>query len=168
VSIESVYDRSDLIYRAIETLKRTLIEESAIVALVCVVFLLHVRSALVAIITLHLYLSAGDPWALQFKVATILAALAILAVSLWPSRRSSSRFAANSLAKKLTPVRLPPGRARLATRPSLTGSSPTLKTIGIVVVADLAANDEPPPPTAAITATRRRTKSVASAGSRSI
>jgi Cu(I)/Ag(I) efflux system membrane protein CusA/SilA len=52
VSIESVYDRSDLIYRAIETLRRTLIEESAIVALVCVVFLLHVRSALVAIITL--------------------------------------------------------------------------------------------------------------------
>jgi Cu(I)/Ag(I) efflux system membrane protein CusA/SilA len=52
VTIESVYDRSDLIYRAIETLKRTLIEESAIVALVCVVFLLHVRSALVAIITL--------------------------------------------------------------------------------------------------------------------
>ena len=54
VSIESVYDRSDLIYRAIDTLKRTLIEESAIVALVCVVFLLHVRSALVAIITLPL------------------------------------------------------------------------------------------------------------------
>jgi Cu(I)/Ag(I) efflux system membrane protein CusA/SilA len=54
VTIESVYDRSDLIYRAIDTLKRTLIEESAIVALVCVVFLLHVRSALVAIITLPL------------------------------------------------------------------------------------------------------------------
>jgi copper/silver efflux system protein len=54
VTIESVYDRSDLIYRAIDTLRRTLIEESAIVALVCVVFLLHVRSALVAIITLPL------------------------------------------------------------------------------------------------------------------
>jgi Cu(I)/Ag(I) efflux system membrane protein CusA/SilA len=54
VSIDAVYDRSDLIYRAIETLKRTLIEESIIVALVCVVFLLHVRSALVAIITLPL------------------------------------------------------------------------------------------------------------------
>jgi copper/silver efflux system protein len=54
VTIEPVYDRSDLIYRAIETLKRTLIEESVIVALVCVVFLLHVRSALVAIITLPL------------------------------------------------------------------------------------------------------------------
>ena len=49
-----VYDRSDLIYRAIDTLKRTLLEESAIVALVCIVFLLHVRSALVAIITLPL------------------------------------------------------------------------------------------------------------------
>src|SRR6516162_4137224 len=54
VSIESVYDRSNLIYRAIDTLRRTLVEESAIVALVCVVFLLHVRSALVAIITLPL------------------------------------------------------------------------------------------------------------------
>ena len=52
VRIESVYDRSDLIYRAIDTLKWTLIEESVIVALVCVVFLLHVRSALVAILTL--------------------------------------------------------------------------------------------------------------------
>jgi copper/silver efflux system protein len=52
VSIEPVYDRSELIYRVIETLKRTLIEESAIVAFVCVVFLLHVRSALVAVITL--------------------------------------------------------------------------------------------------------------------
>ena len=54
VTIEAVYDRSDLIYRAIETLKRTLIEESLIVMLVCVIFLLHVRSALVAIITLPL------------------------------------------------------------------------------------------------------------------
>jgi len=54
VTIETVYDRSDLIYRAIDTLKGTLIEESLIVALVCVVFLLHVRSALVAIITLPL------------------------------------------------------------------------------------------------------------------
>ena len=47
-----VYDRSHLIDAAIETLKGTLIEESAIVALVCVVFLLHVRSALVAILML--------------------------------------------------------------------------------------------------------------------
>jgi Cu(I)/Ag(I) efflux system membrane protein CusA/SilA len=52
VSIDPVYDRSELIYRAIGTLNRALLEESAIVTLVCVVFLLHVRSALVAIITL--------------------------------------------------------------------------------------------------------------------
>ena len=52
VSLQTVYDRSDLIHRAIDTLKRTLIEESAIVALVCVVFLMHARSALVAIVML--------------------------------------------------------------------------------------------------------------------
>jgi Cu(I)/Ag(I) efflux system membrane protein CusA/SilA len=52
VTVETVYDRSELIHRAIETLKRTLLEESIIVAVVCIVFLLHVRSALVAILML--------------------------------------------------------------------------------------------------------------------
>lgn len=52
VTIEAVYDRSELIHRAIDTLKRTLIEESLIVALVCMVFLMHFRSALVAILML--------------------------------------------------------------------------------------------------------------------
>ena len=47
-----VYDRSELIHHAIETLKHTLFEESIVVALVCIVFLLHVRSALVAILML--------------------------------------------------------------------------------------------------------------------
>jgi len=47
-----VYDRSELIHRAIATLKSTLFEESVVVALVCIVFLLHVRSALVAILML--------------------------------------------------------------------------------------------------------------------
>ncbi|MCI0437014.1 MAG: CusA/CzcA family heavy metal efflux RND transporter [Gemmatimonadetes bacterium] len=46
------YDRSGLIERAIDTLKDKLIEESIIVALVTILFLLHVRSAMVAIITL--------------------------------------------------------------------------------------------------------------------
>ena len=50
--IVPVYDRSNLIESAIETLKHTLLEESAIVALVCIVFLLHIRSALVAILML--------------------------------------------------------------------------------------------------------------------
>lgn len=52
VDIVPVYDRSDLILSAIDTLKRALAEESVVVALVCFVFLLHVRSALVAIIML--------------------------------------------------------------------------------------------------------------------
>jgi len=52
VRIRSVYDRSQLIDRAIATLRTTLLEESLIVALVCVLFLFHVRSAMVAIIML--------------------------------------------------------------------------------------------------------------------
>jgi Cu(I)/Ag(I) efflux system membrane protein CusA/SilA len=52
VEIRTVYDRSDLIKRAIDNLNRTLLEEAVIVALVCMVFLLHVRSALVAIVML--------------------------------------------------------------------------------------------------------------------
>jgi Cu(I)/Ag(I) efflux system membrane protein CusA/SilA len=54
VEIVTVYDRSSLIERAIDNLRVTLIEESVIVALVCIVFLFHVRSALVAIATLPL------------------------------------------------------------------------------------------------------------------
>ena len=52
VVVVPVYDRSDLIERAIETLKGKLVEESIIVAIVCIVFLLHASSALVAILTL--------------------------------------------------------------------------------------------------------------------
>jgi len=52
VEIVPVYDRSDLILRSIATLRRTLIEEGIIVALVIIIFLLHVPSALRAIITL--------------------------------------------------------------------------------------------------------------------
>ena len=52
VSIEPVYDRSQLIDSAIHTLTHTLTEESLIVAAVCILFLLHFRSALVAILTL--------------------------------------------------------------------------------------------------------------------
>ncbi|MCK4739344.1 MAG: efflux RND transporter permease subunit, partial [Deltaproteobacteria bacterium] len=52
VEIIPVYDRSGLIERAIDTLKIKLIEESLVVALICILFLLHLRSALVAILTL--------------------------------------------------------------------------------------------------------------------
>src|SRR5262245_63195811 len=52
VEIVTTYDRSQLIKRSIATLREKLIEESIVVALVCIVFLWHVRSALVAIFTL--------------------------------------------------------------------------------------------------------------------
>src|SRR5213592_790700 len=52
VELVTTYDRSQLIKRSIATLKEKLIEESIVVALVCLVFLWHIRSALVAIFTL--------------------------------------------------------------------------------------------------------------------
>src|SRR5580698_2135537 len=52
VRIVPTYDRSELVLNAIHTLREKLIEESIVVALVCILFLWHVRSALVAIITL--------------------------------------------------------------------------------------------------------------------
>jgi Cu(I)/Ag(I) efflux system membrane protein CusA/SilA len=52
VEIVWTYDRSNLIHRAIDNLSHKLIEEMAIVGLVCLIFLLHARSALVAVFTL--------------------------------------------------------------------------------------------------------------------
>ncbi len=52
VKVVTTYDRSDLIHDSIKTLREKLIEESIVVALVCLLFLWHIRSALVAIITL--------------------------------------------------------------------------------------------------------------------
>jgi Cu(I)/Ag(I) efflux system membrane protein CusA/SilA len=54
VEIVTTYDRSSLIDRAVENLSRKLLEEFLVVALVCVLFLRHLRSSLVAIITLPL------------------------------------------------------------------------------------------------------------------
>ncbi len=54
VEIVPVYDRGDLIERAVSNLEEKLIEESIVVSIICILFLLHVRSALVAILTLPL------------------------------------------------------------------------------------------------------------------
>src|SRR5438132_8003714 len=59
VRIVPTYDRSELILRSIATLREKLIEESIVVALVCIVFLWHVRSALVAIVTLPIAIVAS-------------------------------------------------------------------------------------------------------------
>jgi Cu(I)/Ag(I) efflux system membrane protein CusA/SilA len=52
VGVRVAYDRSALITRAVDTLTEKLVEEMVVVALVCVIFLLHVRSAFVAVLTL--------------------------------------------------------------------------------------------------------------------
>ncbi|HEC18358.1 MAG TPA: efflux RND transporter permease subunit [Gammaproteobacteria bacterium] len=52
VEIVTTYDRGDLIERAVDNLKEKLFEEFIVVSLVCIIFLLHARSALVAIVTL--------------------------------------------------------------------------------------------------------------------
>jgi Cu(I)/Ag(I) efflux system membrane protein CusA/SilA len=52
VDVEVVYDRSDLIRRAIETLRHTLIEEGIVVSLIILIFLMHVKSTLVPVLTL--------------------------------------------------------------------------------------------------------------------
>jgi len=54
VEIVPVYDRGDLIERAVANLRDKLVEEFLVVSLVCMLFLLHARSALVAIVTLPL------------------------------------------------------------------------------------------------------------------
>src|SRR5262249_49176057 len=82
------------------------------------------------------------------------------------SRSNPSCLGANSLNRKLTPVALPPGRAMLATRPRLTGSSVTLKTMGRLAVAAFAASAAGVP-MATIMATWRRSSSLAMVGSRS-
>jgi copper/silver efflux system protein len=52
VKYQIVYDRTSLIQRAVKTLEEKLIEESVVVALVCIAFLMHLRSAFVAIVIL--------------------------------------------------------------------------------------------------------------------
>src|SRR5262249_13482921 len=80
-------------------------------------------------------------------------------------RKSSSRLPARSGAWTDSPVMLPPGRARLATRPPPTGSPAAANTIGITDVACLAASTAPPRVT--ITSTLSPTNSVAISAKRS-
>ena len=73
VEIVTTYDRSTLIKRAVSTLKHTLLEEMIVVSLVITVFLLHFRSALIAILTLPIaILLAFIPMSAQHLTANIM------------------------------------------------------------------------------------------------
>ncbi len=82
VRIVTAYDRSDLIQRAIDTLKRTITEEIIIVSLVCFIFLLHVRSAIVAIISLPLGVLLSLILQYQFHINANILSLAGIAIAI--------------------------------------------------------------------------------------
>ena len=83
------------------------------------------------------------------------------------SRNSSSRLPARSVARVDRPVTLPPGRARLATRPVPTGSPATANTIGMADVACFAATTFAVP-AVTMTSTLSRTNSAANSAKRSL
>ncbi|MCC6622896.1 MAG: efflux RND transporter permease subunit [Deltaproteobacteria bacterium] len=77
--VEVVYDRSDFIQQAIGTLKKALVEEMIVVSLVILIFLLHVRSALVPIVTLPLaVLAAFIPMMAQGLGANVMSLAGII------------------------------------------------------------------------------------------
>ncbi|MDI6854564.1 MAG: CusA/CzcA family heavy metal efflux RND transporter [Deltaproteobacteria bacterium] len=82
VRIVTAYDRSGLIERAINTLQTAIIEEIAIVALITILFLLHVRSAFVAIIGLPLGVLVSFILQYQFNITANILSLAGIAIAI--------------------------------------------------------------------------------------
>ena len=82
VRIITAYDRSDLIQRAIDTLKRAIFEEILIVAFICLVFLLHFRSAFVAIVSLPLGVLVSIILQYQFNINANILSLAGIAIAI--------------------------------------------------------------------------------------
>ncbi len=82
IDVEVTYDRTGLIKQAVRTLRTKLLEESLVVAAVCLLFLAHLRSALVAIITLPLGILAAFVLMKQQGVAANIMSLGGIAIAL--------------------------------------------------------------------------------------
>jgi Cu(I)/Ag(I) efflux system membrane protein CusA/SilA len=82
VRIVTAYDRAGLIDRAIDTLKEAIYEEIAIVALITILFLLHLRSAFVAIISLPLGVLISFILQYQFNITANILSLAGIAIAI--------------------------------------------------------------------------------------
>jgi copper/silver efflux system protein len=82
VRIVTAYDRSDLIQRAINTLKTAITEEVIIVALITVLFLLHLRSAFVAIVSLPLGVLVSFIAQYYFNITANILSLAGIAIAI--------------------------------------------------------------------------------------
>ncbi len=82
VEIEITYDRTELIHRSIDTLREKLLEEALIVSLVCVAFLFHLRSALVAILVLPVAILASFIGFNIFGLSSNIMSLAGIAIAI--------------------------------------------------------------------------------------
>jgi len=82
VEIELTYDRTELIEQAVDTLKEKLLEESLIVSLVCVLFLFHFRSALVAILMLPVAILASFIGFRAFDLSSNIMSLSGIAIAI--------------------------------------------------------------------------------------
>jgi Cu/Ag efflux pump CusA len=82
VKIKVAYDRSDLIEAAVATLKEALIEEIIVVSLVVLLFLFHVRSAVVAIVTIPLSVLIGFMLVKLFGISLNIMSLGGIALQL--------------------------------------------------------------------------------------
>ncbi|MCL6621900.1 MAG: CusA/CzcA family heavy metal efflux RND transporter [Syntrophobacterales bacterium] len=109
VRIVTAYDRSGLIERAIDTLKWAIYEQVAIVSLITVLFLLHLRSAIVAIISLPLGVLISFILQYQFNITANILSLAGIAIAIGDMVDASMVMVENAH-KKLED--LPPGEDR--------------------------------------------------------
>jgi Cu(I)/Ag(I) efflux system membrane protein CusA/SilA len=82
VIITPAYDRTNLIHRAVNYLKEKLVEEMVVVALICIIFLLHFRSSLVAIVTLPLGVLISLGIMYQFNISANIMSLGGIALAI--------------------------------------------------------------------------------------
>jgi len=109
VQIVTAYDRSGLIERAIDTLRTAISEQVAIVSLITVLFLLHLRSALVAVLSLPLGVLISFILQYQFNITANILSLAGIAIAIGDMVDASMVMVENAH-KKLED--LPPGEDR--------------------------------------------------------
>ncbi len=82
VEVTTVYDRSGLIDKAIDTLQKTLIEESIIVVFIIGLFLLHLRSSLIVLIVLPLTVGSTFLWMYLFEINSNIMSLGGIAIAI--------------------------------------------------------------------------------------
>lgn len=109
VRVVPTYDRSGLIRGSVETMQETVIEEIAIVALICLVFLFHFRSALVAIVTIPLSVLFSFIPMYYLGLTINIMSLGGIAIAIGELEDASTTFTENA-ARRL--ARLKPGEDR--------------------------------------------------------